>query len=175
MTTALAGPYLATVGLLGVAGVAKLIRPVDTAGALRAAGLPASPCLVRVGAAAEVALVALACTAHGPIPPALVALSYASFAVFVGLAVRKGWPMASCGCFGRPDTAPTRIHVALNVAAVLTAVGWGIGGPSSLGGAFSRQPWAGIPLGLAALVMAGLVYLLFTNPLDQRNLRRSIR
>jgi hypothetical protein len=120
-------------------------------------------------------LAAVACMAPGPIPAALVALSYSSFAVFVGVALWKGWPIASCGCFGRPDTAPTRTHGALNVAAVVTAVGWAIGGPPRLAEAFSHQPWAGIPLGLATVVMAALVYLLFTNPLDQRNLRRSIR
>jgi hypothetical protein len=174
MTTALAAPYLASVGLLGLAGLAKVVRPSDTVGALKAAGLPASAGLVRVGATAEVAVAAFAWAVAGPVPVALVALSYAVFAACIGVALQKGWPIGSCGCFGRPDTAPTRTHAVLNVVAVLTAVGWAISGPPTLGGAFSHQPWGGIPLGLAAIVMAGLVYLLFTNPLDQRNLRRSI-
>jgi hypothetical protein len=131
--------------------------------------------LIRVGAAAEMVVAVLACTVAGPAPAALVALSYASFAIFVSAALWKGWPIASCGCFGRPDTAPTRTHAVLNVAAAVAAVQWAIGGPPRLAEVFSHQPWEGIPLGLATVVMAALVYLLFTNPLDQRNLRRSIR
>jgi hypothetical protein len=173
VTAALAGPYLGLVALLGLAGLGKLAHPDDTARALAAARLPARPALVRAGAAAEVAVAVGACVLAGPIPPALVALSYLGFVGFVGLALNHGWPIASCGCFGRPDTRPTPTHLIINSAAALIAVGWVVTGPARVSGAFAHQPWNGVPLGLAAAVTTGLAYLLLTNPLDQLRARRT--
>ena len=167
MTAALVGPYLGSVALLGLAGLTKLARPDDTTGALAAARLPARPALVRAGAAAEVAVAVAACVAPGPIPPALVALSYLGFVAFVGLALNHGWPIASCGCFGRPDTRPTPTHLIIDSAAALIAMGWVLTGTTRVSEAFDHQPWNGVPLGLAAAVTTGLAYLLLTNPLDQ--------
>ena len=172
MTAALAGPYLASVGLLGLAGVAKLARPGDTAGALRAARLPSAALAVRAGALVEVGIAVAALIAPGPIPPALVAASYTAFALFVAVALAKRWPLASCGCFGRADTLPTVSHVVLNAAAALAALGWEVTGPRSVAAAFRHQPWAGVPLVFTIVVTCALAYLVFTNPLDQRALNR---
>ncbi len=175
MTAALAGPYLGSVVLLGLAGLGKLVRPNDTAGALAAARLPGGPVVVRAGAAAEVAVVVAACVAPGPIPPALVALSYLGFVAFVGFALNRGWPISSCGCFGRPDTLPTPTHLIIDGSAALVAVSWALTGTAGVSSAFAHQPWGGVPLGVAAAATTGLAYLLLTNPLDQLSVRRTTR
>jgi hypothetical protein len=171
---ATAAPYLAATVLLGAAGVAKTIRPGDTANALRATGLSSRslPALVRVGAAGEVALALAAIVVPGPLTGALVAAAYGGFAAFVGLALRKGWALSSCGCFGRPDTRPTPVHAALNVGAAASAVWWAatwaavpVGAGNRLGQLFGHEPWHGAPLGLLIAVLAGLAYLIWTDPL----------
>jgi hypothetical protein len=158
-------PYLAATVLLGVAGIAKAVRPADTATALRTA-----PALVRTGAVAEIGVAVAALVVPGPGTGALVAASYTAFAVFVVVALRRGWPLSSCGCFGRPDTPPTVAHAALNAAAAAAAVWWAAawrGGEwvSRLGRLFFHEPWHGGPLALLTVVLAGLAYLVWTDPL----------
>lgn len=63
------------------------------------------------------------------------------------LALRRGGTVGSCGCFGRPDTPPTRLHVALNVAAAAAAVAAPVAvdpGPRVVD-ALRDQPLAGAP------------------------------
>jgi hypothetical protein len=163
-------PFLAAVILLGAAGIAKAIRPSDTSNALRRAGLRVGSGAVRAGALAEVAVAAAALLAPGAVTGALVAAAYASFAGFIVVALRKDWPLASCGCFGRPDTPPTVAHAALDAGAAASALWWALawsGGAavSRLGRLFFHQPWHGAPLVLVALVVAGLAYLVWTDPL----------
>jgi hypothetical protein len=165
-----AAPFLAATVLLGAAGVAKTLKPADTANALRAAGIPANRAVVRVGAVAEIGMAIWALIAPGPLSGGLVALAYTIFAVFVVVALRRGWALASCGCFGRPDTPPTVAHAALNAGAAASAVWWAAawsGGldPSRLGRAFFHQPWHGLPLVFVTLVVTGMAYLVWTNPL----------
>jgi hypothetical protein len=184
---ATAAPYLAATVLLGAAGVAKIVRPSDTANALRTAGqssrrLPSQwlhvhrlQALVRIGAAGEVALAVAAVVVPGALTGALVAAVYGGFALFVGLALQRGWALSSCGCFGRPDTRPTPAHAALNVGAAVSAVWWaatwgaaplGVGsGLGRLGRLFVHEPWHGAPLGLLIVVLCGLAYLIWTDPL----------
>ena len=129
---ALAGPFIVTAALLGAGGALKVHRPAPTARALREVGLPASPALVRVGAAAEVAIAAGALVDAGRLFAALVAVSYLGFAAFVLAALRRGVPLSSCGCFGVQDTPPTGLHLGLNLAAAAVAgavaLGWAAGG-----------------------------------------------
>jgi len=132
---ALAGPFLVIAALLAGGGALKVHRPATTARALGQMGLPSSPSLVRVGAAAEM-VVGAGALAWGNRPfAALVALSYLGFATFVLLALRRGVPLSSCGCFGGlQDTPPTYGHLALNVAAAAaaTVVAVGPGGGAAL-------------------------------------------
>ena len=101
----LAGPFLAAGGLLVVAGLPKLRDPLplvraaarDRPSRLRPAGAGCWPL-------AEVALGVAAVVAPGRGTAALVAVAYAGFTAFVALALRRGGVLASCGCFGRPDT-----------------------------------------------------------------------
>jgi hypothetical protein len=115
-------PALVAAGLLAFGGAQKLIDPTMTVGALRVAGLPGGPRLVRAGAAAELALGVLAIVAGGPVVWLLAALSYAAFAIFVGSALARDLPIGSCGCFGRTDTPPHPVHVLLNAALAAVAV-----------------------------------------------------
>ena len=177
MSVALAGPYMASAGLLGLAGMAKLAKPADTAGALRVAfgatPLVSSVSTVRAIAAGEVAVAAAAFAAPGPAPAAGVAAWYVAFLLFVAVALRRGWPIASCGCFGRPDTPPTPTHLVLDAAAAVAAAGWALSGPDRVSAVFAHQPWAGFPLALATAVTCGLAWLVFTHPLPGRRARRT--
>jgi hypothetical protein len=171
---ATAAPYLAATVLLGAAGMAKTVRPGDTANALRAAGLSTRPlpALVRVGAGGEAALAVAALVIPGPLTGTLVAAVYAGFAVFIVVALRRGWALSSCGCFGRPDTPPTRAHAVLNVGAAAAAVWWAatwkggsLGAGHGLGSLVGQEPWHGAPLVLLVVVLSGLAYLIWTDPL----------
>lgn len=167
----IAGPFLAAVLLLGGAGLVKLVRPHDTAVALRAAGwglrLSRAELAVRIGAAAELAVATGALLAPGPLPATLVAVSYLGFSGFIATALHRRWPIASCGCFGRPDTVPTKSHVVVNAAAALAAGWWALAAHARVRSAVAQQPGDGIPLVLGALVCALLAYLVLTNPLAQ--------
>jgi hypothetical protein len=163
-------PFLAATVLLGAAGVVKTIRPSDTANALRATGLPFGSRWVRAGALAEVAIAVSALAAPGPLTAALVAAAYVGFAVFILVALRRGWALSSCGCFGRPDTPPTRAHAVLNAGAAASAVWWAAAWPGGAGWSrlahlFDHQPWHGAPLVLVSAALAGLAYLVWTDPM----------
>jgi Methylamine utilisation protein MauE len=165
-TPAITAPYLAAVALLGVAGAVKAVRPSDTANALRAAGLPSHRLAVRLGALSEAAVAVAALAAPGRFTASLVAACYLGFAGFIALALRRGWVLASCGCFGRPDTPPTHAHLVLDVAGAGCSLWWAAVAPGSLAGVFDHQPWGGFPLALASAVVGYLAYLVFTNPLS---------
>lgn len=161
---AVTAPFLAASAVLAGAGVAKILRPDDTARALQIAGLPHHRRLVRIAAAGEVAVGAAAVAAPGPLTGALVAAAYAGFAAFVAVALLRGWPLSSCGCFGRPDSRPAYPHVALNAAAAAAAAWWAGVAPGRIGPLFVHSPWHGGPLALVSIVIAGLAYLVWTNP-----------
>ncbi|HEX4864681.1 MAG TPA: MauE/DoxX family redox-associated membrane protein [Acidimicrobiales bacterium] len=161
---AVASPYLASVALLGVAGLAKVARPKSTVLALRQAGFPATRTAVRGGAVAETAVAVASLVAPGAVTGALVAGCYSAFTAFTVVALRMRWPISSCGCFGKPDTLPTKAHAFLNAGAVVSAVWWAVGRPANVDRVFSGQPWHGAPLGLTTAVVALLAYIVWTNP-----------
>ncbi|HEX2118824.1 MAG TPA: MauE/DoxX family redox-associated membrane protein [Acidimicrobiales bacterium] len=130
----LAGPFLVSSALLGAGGALKVAHPHTTARALRSVGLPASPTVVRLGAAAEVAVAVAALATGGRPVAALVAASYLGFAAFVVAALRADVPLSSCGCFGGQDTPPTAVHLALNLLAALVAGAVALGWAGSGGG-----------------------------------------
>jgi len=163
-------PFLAATILLGAAGVAKIIRPGDTATALRHSGLPVGSAAVRIGSLAELAVAAAAIAAPGSLTAALVAAAYIGFTVFIVVALRRDWALASCGCFGRPDTPPTPAHAVLNTGAAASAIWWAVSWPagagvSRLGHLFVQQTWHGGPLALVTVVVVGLAYLVWTDPI----------
>lgn len=123
----LQGPVHAAAALLVLAGAQKVHDPLPLVRATRSVGLRVPRHLVRGAAAVELGI-GLAALADGSRWTALaVAASYALFTGFVVLAlVRKG-VLASCGCFGKADTPPTRTHAvvtgALSGAALTGAPG----------------------------------------------------
>ncbi len=155
---ALAGPYLASVLLLLVAGVAKVRDPLPLVRALRSARLPAPVAGVRLVAAAEVAVGLAALLLGGRTPAVLVAASYAGFTAFVLLARVRGGVLASCGCFGRADTPATVAHVVATGVLSLVASGTAVAPLGALTDELPGAPGAGLPLVLAAVTVAVLLH-----------------
>lgn len=158
--TALA-PYLAACALLVVAGAAKAARPADTARALAGLGrrlrLRPVTLAVRVGAGLEAALGAWAAAEPHRLEAGLVALSYFAFAAVVAVARARGGALASCGCFGTPDTPPTRVHLVLDL--LLCAASGAVAAASFAGplpAVLAHQPGRGVPLVAGATLLAWL-------------------
>jgi hypothetical protein len=147
--------------LSAAAGGAKVARPDDTARALRAAGLPVGGAVVRVGAAAETALGAAVLAGAGRAAVALLAASYLAFGGFVALALVRRWPLASCGCFGEPDTPPTALHAAVCLAAAAyLAVAAGAGSAAGVAhGVAVEGAGAGAVLLVGSIAAAYVLYL----------------
>jgi hypothetical protein len=166
----LIGIFFIACGLLVLAGVAKAIRPDDTARALvqlvprktsRIPSLNLTRRTVRIGALVEAALGVCALLFPRPVTAALVAISYTLFVCTVVYARRHDGPLSTCGCFGRPDTPATGLHVVLNVAFVATALVVALHPPhfTTLASLLTDQPWNGAPLLLASGVGVWLSYL----------------
>ena len=169
----LIGLFFIAAGLLVLAGLAKAIRPEDTARALvelvprrltlRSASVNATRLVVRVGALAEAALGACAFLWPRPVTAALVACSYA---LFTGIVVyarvhEGGAALSTCGCFGRPDTPATWLHVAINGLLTVgsVAVAFDASNSATTISALSHLPWAGVPLLFVSAVGLFLTYL----------------
>ncbi|MGH8947714.1 MAG: MauE/DoxX family redox-associated membrane protein [Acidimicrobiia bacterium] len=164
----LSGPFLAISALLAVAGAMKVYRPKYTVGALRAAGLPANNVLVRLLGLAELGVGIAAIWTGAPLWAAAIGIFYLSFALFVVYALRSGIPIASCGCFGSPDTPPNVGHVVLDLTATAVALAVAIDPIGSWVGLPGVEPWTGV----AFLLFSGAaVYLLYAivNVLPQRS------
>jgi len=121
-----------TLMLLGASGVAKVVDPDPTVGALRAAGLPSARSISRTLGVVELAAAVLGLTAGtgGALIPA--AALYAGFTIFVLVAVRGRIPVQSCGCFGREDTPPSLIHVTYNATATVSLTWVALSGSAPL-------------------------------------------
>lgn len=159
----LAGPFTIACVLLAFAGGAKAVRPGDTANALAAVKLPHGRALVRVGGAAELAIAVAALVTGEPVLAALVALSYLAFAGFVAIALRSGTPISSCGCFGKADTPPSMVHVAIDLAAAGVGAAVAITSANvAIGDVLADQPMLGIPFGLLVAIGTYLAFLALT-------------
>jgi hypothetical protein len=157
----LAGPFAIAATLLVLGGALKAIAPGDTAHAMRALALPHAPMLVRAGGAVEVVVGIGALARGGPVFAALVAASYALFAAVVLVALHRDAPISSCGCFGKVDTPPSGVHVAVDLVAALIAVAVAVAGdPVALPDVLRDQPLGALPflflvaLGVYALFLA---------------------
>ncbi|HIZ99427.1 MAG TPA: hypothetical protein H9805_12730 [Candidatus Janibacter merdipullorum] len=145
---------LAAAALLVVAGVPKVADPGDLVRALRSTGLRVPPLLVRGFALAEVLAGGAAILLPGRPAFAAVALLHAGFTAFVLRALGRGGVVASCGCFGRADTPPTRSHAAVTALLALAASGVAISPPT--------DPWwtTGIAPSAITPLLAGLIAFL---------------
>lgn len=156
---ALAGPYLASAALLVAAGATKVLDPLPLRRALMSVGVFTPALLVRVAAAAEVALGMGAVLVGGRIGAAGIALSYALFTAFVLHARSRGGVLASCGCFGRADTPPTLTHAVTTGALALTATAVAVRPLAPLHELLGGSPWSGVPLLVATAAVAVTGYL----------------
>ncbi len=141
----LSGVFFAAAALLVVGGVQKLADPQSLVRALRSVGVPVPKVAVRLLSVAEIGLgTAALLTGNG----VGVALSYAAFTGFVLVARSRGGVLASCGCFGKVDVRPTRLHAAVTGGLALAAAP----------GAPGRVPLE-VPLLLATAAVAVTGYL----------------
>ena len=174
----LIGPYLAACLLLVVAGLSKSVRPLDTARAVSAViplPLTAARTLVRVGAAAEVVIGAVGAIHPSPVAAVLVAASYLVFASFVVVARARGGSLATCGCFGTPDTPATRLHVVVNLGLAGSAAVVAATVPAAwLTTLLSAQPWHGVPLVGLSVLCAWMVFLALTRLAELGAARRRL-
>ncbi len=172
----LIGPYLIACTLLVLAGVSKAIRPTDTARAVAAVapvGLRTLTRMVRVGAVVEAAVGVWALVIPGPVPASAVAVSYAVFAAYVAVVRRTGGAMASCGCFGTPDTPATGVHVVVNVGLAVSAVVVAVSGLSgTIVSVLAGQPLHGMPLVALSALGTWLSYLALSVLADLQAARR---
>jgi hypothetical protein len=149
----LAGPFLAAGVLLVAAGVPKLVDPMPLVRAVRTSGLPAGRASIRLVALTETAVGLYALVAPGRISGLLTALAYLVFTAFVARALARGGVLGSCGCFGKPDTPPTRMHLVVTAAIVGVAAAVALDPPVS--------PWASVDAAsLATVAFAGLIAFL---------------
>lgn len=155
---AAAGPFMIASVLLALGGAFKAASPGDTANALRGVGLPGSPLLVRFGGGLEVAIALAAIATGGRLAAGLVVISYLGFTAFVAVALARGVPIATCGCFGKADTPPSAVHLAVNLGAAAAAIAVVIDPGVALADVVADQPLAGVPF----LVLVGTgVYLTY--------------
>ena len=166
----LIGPYLAGSLLLVGAGMMKTFRPGDTARAVYGmvparirpyVGLRTVRGLLVAGAAVETAIGVAALVAPRPVTAWLVAASYAAFGGVVVRALASGGAVATCGCFGRPDTPATVAHLVVNVAVGIAAVLVALAAPSggTLAQVIAHQPMHGVPLLAASGLACWLAFL----------------
>jgi len=154
-----AGPLLVGAALLFAGGVSKLARPGNMARAFRAANLRLGVGGIRALAFAEAVVAVGAVVVGGWLPAALVALSYGAFAVFVAIALARGWALSSCGCFGTPDSPPTAVHVVIDLMLAAGAAVAAIEGRAAPVALISSRPAWGTAMVAASAVTAGLAYL----------------
>jgi hypothetical protein len=162
--SSLLGLYLVGCGLLAVAGVLKVARPGDNALALTglwpSVSLARARATVRILAGAEAVLGGVGLAFPNAGAAAAVALSYAAFVGVVSYARRRGGPLATCGCFGTPDTPPTKTHAAIDaVLAAGAGVYAGAGSGAWLPSVLRHQYGRGIPLLVASALCGWLAFL----------------
>ena len=121
MSGAIAPGFATVAALLVVAGATKVRNPLPAGSALRAIDAPSGRVAVRILGAAEVALGALCLLWPTAIAAGLLALAYIVFACFVLLLLRAGGSVP-CGCFGASAFEPSRLHVAMDLAAAVVAL-----------------------------------------------------
>jgi hypothetical protein len=166
----LIGPYLVGCTLLLFAGAMKALHPEDTARAF-AQVMPARLSVVadvqrmrgiiRMVALLEAGLGIVAVAWPRPLLAAFVATSYGAFAGVVAYARARGGALASCGCFGTPDTPATLLHVVVDLVVALAAVfvATSASSTATIGSVLSHQPLHGAPLVVVSAVGAWLTYL----------------
>lgn len=139
--------------------------PEPTRGALRATGLPSVTAVAVMLGVWEIVAGAIALAFGGLIGGGMLAVTYLGFAGFVGFALARNLPIQSCGCFGRDDTPPTWLHVAVNLSAAAAGIWVAVTGTGDLLATLGDQPLAGAPyLGFVGIGVYALYLLLAELP-----------
>ena len=146
--------------LLVLAGVAKLSRPAP--GWADLLGFRARTPVVRLVGASE-AVAGVTALFLGGTAAWAVGLLYAVFAAVVLRALLAG--AGSCGCFGRLDAPPSRIHVLGNL--VLAGVSFAAAGAPAppipaIVQVMGDSPAVGAAQAVAVALLAGLILVSFT-------------
>ncbi len=127
-----------------VSGATKVGSPGPFADLTSSMGLRIGRPGARIVGVAEIALGAWVLAVGGRLACAVLAGSYAVFAMVVVLARRNG--AASCGCFGAAAAPPSMVHVVVNlVSAAVAALGAATGDVTGIATALGDQPLAGVP------------------------------
>lgn len=150
-------------GLSVAAGAVKLARPLPTARAMYAAGLPGSAWAARGLGFLEVAAGMWFLVV--PSAPAAIALGamYLAFAGFVGYLVAAHPEAASCGCAGAKEVPPSRVHAVLNLVAAAAAFAAAVSVPPSLGSTLGDLGPAALPFVLGLGVAGALAVVAATD------------
>jgi hypothetical protein len=109
---------------------------------------------IRIAATLEAGLGVVAVAVPRSVWAGLVAASYVAFAGVVAYARSRGGALASCGCFGTPDTPATLVHVVVDLALAIAAPTEG-----TILTALGHQPFDGVPLLVISAVGVWLSYL----------------
>jgi hypothetical protein len=162
--TAFFGVYLVACGLLAMAGTLKVFRPSDNALAVvklwPSVSLRHARFAVRMLAGLEAALGAAGIVYPNAVAAAAVAVSYTGFVGVVSYARARGGPLATCGCFGTPDTPPTVLHALIDAGLAFAAAAYAAAGTGTwLPDALSRQWFKGVPLMVSAALCGWLAFL----------------
>lgn len=161
--TIASGPFAIAAVLLAIGGFSKAVRPGDTARALGGVFEWRVPSwLVRIGGVLEGALGVLALVTANRWAAALVAVSYLAFAGFVVVALVRQAPIATCGCFGREDSPPSRLHVGIDLGAAVAAIVVAVDPGAGLVDVVREQPLAGAPYLLLVATGVLCAYLALT-------------
>ncbi len=151
---ALAPIYFLAAGLLVLAGATKILRPDATAQALLDAGLLGTLGAARTVGVVEVVVGAWACCA--PTAGGAVALGalYVLFAGYLGFLLVARPDAGSCGCAGSTPIPPSRLHLALNLAAAAAGFAYATTSAPSVATWTASLGWAAVPV-VFGLVVAG--------------------
>lgn len=161
MITPVAGVFATAMLVLALGGGLKVVRPIPTANALNAVGLPNTAWLVRLLGMFEVAVAVSAIVLNEQALYALAAGMYLSFTAFVMLALRRGASLQSCGCFGKVDTPPSGYHIGVNLVLAGSALAM-TSSSVSVGEYFRDDPIETAPTLFLAAVAAYVVYVMLT-------------
>jgi hypothetical protein len=116
---------------------------------------------IRIAATLEAGLGVVAAAVPRSVSAALVAASYIVFAGVVAYARSRGGALASCGCFGTPDTPATLVHVVVDLALAIAATLVAAAAPTfgTIITTLGHQPFDGVPLLVVSAIGAWLTYL----------------
>jgi hypothetical protein len=155
----LAGPYVVAALLLGIGGIAKVIRPGPAQRALTGMGLQLPTGLVRAGAAAEAGLAGAALATANRAVAAAVAVSFLVFTAFISAAIFRPGTVGDCGCFGSTESPPSILHLAINAACTMVATAAAATRVTTLYAELRARPGLGVAFVALTALATWLAYL----------------